>query len=318
MKPALARLGLTPGQALELSEPIPLFWLRDFWDEVVKSTGQSGLGLRIAETVRPEAYEVFGALMAASATLGEAALRATRLIGLATRTVRFWLHHEGDHVKFAVEPFYPKLVHRETIEFMIGAVCVGAQRIVGQRLPGIEVCFRHAPPLDLSHHQRLFSTPVVFDAPFNGVILDASLLDLPIKSGDSQRSASLQRQADELLGREQRVGFEAQVRAVLAAELRRGDPSVERVAAALALHQKTLRRRLKTEGTSFRRLRDEVRMQLARHYLGQPGLSVEEIALRLGFSERSAFHRAFRRWTGHAPRAEKRTRFEQARSSSLF
>src|SRR6185295_8593170 len=131
------------------SDPIPLFWLRDFWDEIVKRTGQSGLGLRIAETVRPEAYELFGDLIAASATLGEAALRATRLIGLATRTVRFWLHHEGDHVKLAVEPFYPKLVHRETIEFMIGAVCAVSGRIAGPSLSGIEVCFRHAPPPDL-------------------------------------------------------------------------------------------------------------------------------------------------------------------------
>ena len=69
------------------------------------------------------------------------------------------------------------------------------------------------------------------------------------------------------------------------------------------MHPKTLTRRLRNEGTTFRGLLDELRLQLAERYLRQPNLSVDEVAFLLGYSERSAFHRAFRRWTGRAPRA---------------
>ena len=250
VRPALARIGLTPDQLGELGEVIPLHWLYDFWDAVVKDTGECGLGLRIAEQVRPEAYEVFGCLIAASSTLGEAALRGTRLIGLATKTVRFSLHHEGDQVTFAVEPFYPDLVHRETIEFMVGALSVIARRIADRPLGAREVCFTHDEPADLSHHRRLFVSPIRFGAVFNGMVFDGSLLDIPIPNSDSTLSAKLRQQAEELMVRDEMVGFKAQVRAALANELRGGDPSAERVAGVLALHPKTLSRRLKAEGTT--------------------------------------------------------------------
>jgi AraC-like DNA-binding protein len=303
VRPSLAQIGLTVEQLGELGEWIPLHWLRDFWDAVVKETGECGLGLRIAEHVRPEAYEVFGCLIAASSTLGEAALRATRLIGLATKTVRLALHHEGTRVTFAVEPFFPDLVHKETIEFMVGSLGAIARGIADGQLQAQEICFTHDQPDDLSHHRRLFSAPIRFNAALNGLIFDASLLDIPIKSRDSTLSAKLRQQAEELMAEEQMVGFKAHVRAALAVELRGGDPTAERVAGALSVHPKTLSRRLKAEGTTFRRLLDELRMELARRYLRQPGLSVEEVAFLLGYSERSAFHRAFQRWTGHAPRA---------------
>ena len=304
VRPALARIGLSVEQLDELGELIPLNWLKEFWEAVVEQTGECGLGLRIAEHVRLESYEVFGCLMAASSTLGEAALRATRLIGIATKTVRFSLRHEGDQVTFAVEPFFPDLVHRETVEFMVGALGVMAKRIAGQPLLARQVCFTHEQPADISHHRRLFTGPVHFGASLNGLIFDASLLDIPIPSSDSALSAKLKRQAEELMVEEQMAGFKAHVRAALAAELRGGDPSAERVAGTLALHPKTLSRRLRAEGTTFRRLLDELRMELASRYLRQPGLSVEEVAFLLGYSERSAFHRAFQRWTGRAPRAE--------------
>lgn len=302
--PALAQIGLSPEQVRQLAEPIPLHWLRDFWNAVVRSSGQTGLGLLNAELVRPEAYDVFGCLIAASGTLGEAALRATRLIGLATSTVRLSFYHEGDRVTLAVEPFYPELVHRETIEFMVGTLHVIARRIAGRSLPAIEVCFTHERPPAVAHYERFFAAPVRFGAALNGVIFDAALLDIPVCSRDPRVCAALQRQAEELMESERMLGFKAQVRAALARELRGGDPSVTRVAAALELHRKTLSRRLRTEGTSFRRLRDELRMQLARRYLSEQGLSVEEVAFLLGYSERSAFHRAYRRWTGHTPRAD--------------
>jgi AraC-like DNA-binding protein len=303
VRPALERIDLSPEQLGHLGDAIPLHKFRDFWQAIVDDTGQSGLGLRIAEFVHPEAYDVFGCLLAASATLGEATLRATRLIRLVTNTVRLSFHHEGDRASLSVDPLYPELVHRETVEFMVGAAGVISRRITGHRLPAIEVCFTHAPPLDISHHERIFGAPIRFGATFNGLVFAARLLDVPIASRDSALCATLQRQADELMALEPVLGFKASVRAALVTELRGGDPSAERVAAALAVHPKTLTRRLKAEGTTFQRLREELRLQLAERYLRQPGLSVDEVAFLLGYSERSAFHRAFRRWTGRAPRA---------------
>ena len=303
-KPALARIGLDYAKLGQLGDEIPLARSKEFWDAVVETSGEHGIGLRLAKLVRPEAYEVFGCLIAASATLGEAVLRGTRLIGLVTRAVRLSFHHEGDRASLEVEPLFPELVHSEMIEFMVGAPHFIARRITGRRtLSPIEVRFAHRAPRDLSHHNRLFGAPIRFGCPSSGLVFDGSLLDLPIQSHDSTLSATLQRQADELIGREPTDGFRAEVRAALAAELRGGDPSAERLAAALGMHPKTLTRRLRSEGTTFRGLLDDLRLQLAERYLRQPDLSVEEVAFLLGYSERSAFHRAYRRWTGRPPRA---------------
>ena len=302
-RPALERIDLPLQRLRDEVIEVPLFKIRDFWQAAVESTGESALGLRLAEQVRPEIYEVFGCLIAASATLGEAVLRATRLIGLVTPSMRLSFHQRGDRATLSVEPLYPDLIHREAIEFVLGATHVIARRITGEQVSPLEVRFSHPAPPDTSHHQRIFASPVRFQCASSEMIFDGGLLDLPIKSHDSTLSASLQRQAEELIKRDASDGFKAQVRAALAAELRGGEPTAERLAAALDIHPKTLTRRLRQEGTTFRGLLDELRLQLAERYLRQPNLSVDEVAFLLGYSERSAFHRAFRRWTGRAPRA---------------
>jgi AraC-like DNA-binding protein len=301
-RPALERIELPLQRLRDGVAEVPLFKIRDFWQAAVESTGQSALGLRLAELVRPENYEVFGCLIAASSTLGEAVLRATRLISLVTPSVRLSFHQRGDRASLSIEPRYPDLVHREAIEFILGAVHVIARRITGKEVSPSEVRFSHAAPPDISHHQRIFASPVRFRCSSSEMIFDGGLLDLPIKSHDSTLAATLQRQAEELMRRDTSDGFKAQVRAALAAELRGGEPSAIRLAGALDIHPKTLTRRLRQEGTTFRGLLDELRLQLAERYLRQPNLSVDEVAFLLGYSERSAFHRAFRRWTGRAPR----------------
>ena len=79
-------------------------------------------------------------------------------------------------------------------------------------------------------------------------------------------------------------------------------PTLERTAHALGMSPRTLRRRLADEGTTFSNLLAEVRRDLAQRYLGDRALSIAEVAFILGFSEASAFHRAFRRWTNTTPR----------------
>jgi AraC-like DNA-binding protein len=80
-----------------------------------------------------------------------------------------------------------------------------------------------------------------------------------------------------------------------------GMPELNDVAALLDLHPQTLRRRLSAEGTSFMDIKNRLRRDTALHFLGKQGLSIEEIAHRSGFSESSAFIRAFKGWTGVTP-----------------
>jgi AraC-like DNA-binding protein len=89
----------------------------------------------------------------------------------------------------------------------------------------------------------------------------------------------------------------------VAEELSRGVPTVEDVARRMATSERTLRRRLEEGGSSFRELLDDTRERLARNYVRDRRMALSEVAFMLGFSEPSAFHRAFKRWTGTTPAA---------------
>jgi AraC-like DNA-binding protein len=99
-----------------------------------------------------------------------------------------------------------------------------------------------------------------------------------------------------------------QVRGLLTEALKAGDPRLETLSQRLGLSARTLQRRLREEGTSHQDLLDEVRSELSRRYLLEPELAICEVAYLLGFSEPSAFHRAFRRWTGVTPKAFRMSR----------
>jgi AraC-like DNA-binding protein len=93
------------------------------------------------------------------------------------------------------------------------------------------------------------------------------------------------------------------IREIIAEELVRGEPSLERVAKRMATSGRTLRRRLEENGTTFRALLDAARADLARSYVQDRRISLSEVAFMIGFSEPSAFNRAFKRWTDTTPAA---------------
>jgi AraC-like DNA-binding protein len=132
-------------------------------------------------------------------------------------------------------------------------------------------------------------------------VLPRDLLDLPLPTADPHTARLFEQQCAEILDHRQvRRGTSGVVRGIL---LRRPAEmaSMEETAAELHLDTRTLHRRLTAEGTSFRALEAEVREGLAIELLSRAGLSVGEVARRLGYSEVAAFSRAFKRWTGHPP-----------------
>jgi AraC-like DNA-binding protein len=119
--------------------------------------------------------------------------------------------------------------------------------------------------------------------------------------------AYLERHADALQARVPDAdSLAGRVRKCLIARLRDGEPEQPTIARALGLSERTLQRRLRAEHTTFAALLDQVRSELASMYLLDPQLAVFEVAYLLGFSEPSAFNRAFRRWTGKTPREFRR------------
>ncbi|MGP3983927.1 AraC family transcriptional regulator [Streptomyces sp. KR80] len=182
--------------------------------------------------------------------------------------------------------------------------------LIGRRIPLLRAEFAYPAPLAPYRHEYdiLFGCPVRFGADRTRAAIDAHWLAAPVVQDESTLEALLRRAPADLLSRrEYGTTVAEQVRRVLVRALRGGGtarlPEVAEVAARLAVSPATLRRRLQQEDTSFQRLKDAVRRDAAITGLAEGREPIAELAARLGFSEDTAFHRAFRRWTGTTPGA---------------
>lgn len=169
----------------------------------------------------------------------------------------------------------------------------------GRAAPG-EVWFRHRPASPDASYRRYFEAPVRFEQPFNALTLPRCEFDRARPEGNRQ----LFDLATYFLRREYRPvvsTFTAQVRTVLTQQLAFGDCSPSAIADRLGLKPRTLQRRLRSEGTAFETVKDDLRRDLAIQHLGRPG-PFGDIVERLGYSEASVLTRSCYRWFGESPR----------------
>ena len=133
--------------------------------------------------------------------------------------------------------------------------------------------------------------------------LEGRAADWPVATANSEILESLDARADELLaGLVSGRAVSDQVLRAISGRLKGEVPRIDAVAKGLAMSPRSLQRALSDEGTTYQELLDQARRGLAMRYLADSGAVIFEVAILLGFSEPSAFHRAFKRWTGHTPR----------------
>jgi AraC-like DNA-binding protein len=177
-----------------------------------------------------------------------------------------------------------------------------SRRLTGLDLVPLMMGFQHPKPKDLSAYDRLFRAPLRFDQPINEMGLDAACLQYPLMQADLGLGIVLDHYAEELLAKlPQAESFLDSVRRIISRGLRGGDPSLAVIAKQLGYAPRTLQRKLQESGTSYYTLLDEMRRELSIYYLQEEHIAISEVAFLLGFSETSAFHRAFRRWVGVSP-----------------
>ncbi len=296
-------LSLEPSALTDPDARVPARVVLELWESLPKLTGKEHFGLWLAELVRAAPLTAASWMILSSPTLREGltqAVRFQRLLhdqasGEIIETDRgiTYVHRVGSGAFRAP---------RHAIEFGFAQIVFLARRATGREVVPAELRFQHAAPGDLNLHRRLFGLDPSFGAERDEITFDPASCALPVVAADPALGELVMAHARALLERlPEDDSWTARVQRILAAELPRTMLSVDDVASAASVTRRTLQRRLSEEGTSFEEVADGLRRNLAERYLREQRVSVQETAFLLGYSEVSAFHRAFQRWTGVSP-----------------
>jgi AraC-like DNA-binding protein len=279
---------------------VPARELVDLWQQAVDESGDTCLGVRVARTASRRDFGVLGDVVLTRRSLAEALVENARLLPLITDSIGFALVTRAERAQYVLEVRDPTLMHPQSAEQVLATVWFWVRALslrAGTDLDPV-VRFAHGRTDPASDHERLLGCRVCFDAGLNAIEIESAALFRPLRPFDLGGPDPVAR-AERCLDRRRRSTFLALVRQVVGEELEAGATEA-RVARKLGLHPRTLSRRLAARGTSFRELVETERLARARQLL-VTDWSVDHIGRRLGYSDGTAFSRAFKRWTGTSP-----------------
>jgi AraC-like DNA-binding protein len=278
-------------------------------DEVIRCHPLPGLGLLDGRGVNLLDHGLLGYAMFASASLGKAIERHSKYQDVIGAVVHTALVLEDDiaHLR-VVSIARPDMVDTEAklhyeLEGLFSQWAEIGSAIGRDRHWFSSVEFTYPAPAYRDMYRDILGEPVLFKRQYNQMNFPAELLELPLSFANEQAAQLCERQCDAVLKELQQAGG-------LIGELRRmlGNspgryPSIEQAASRLALGERTLRRRLAEEGTTYKQVMLDFRMELAASYLRGTDMSIQEIAYVTAYSDPSNFHRIFSRYHGETPRA---------------
>jgi AraC-like DNA-binding protein len=261
------------------------------------------LALHVGSSAPIQTLGMVGELAVHCPTMRACLSEVQAYLPLAMSMCRFHLAEEGPVAHLVFEPpFADPMAFRFTTELTLAFALRIGRHFASYGETPTEVSLRHSMPRYAEAYRQLFRCPVRFDAERNEIAFPTSLLDTPQPFLDDTLFRLLKRRADDLLVQERaRDMLHERVRHVLRHEVDLSSVNPSHIARRLGVSPRSLRRRLGDEGHSLSALTDEVRRELSLSELLNPEVPIKRIADRVGFSEVSAFHRAFKRWTGVTP-----------------
>jgi AraC-like DNA-binding protein len=300
----VASAGLDPDGLAALEDRIAFVAVGRLLHACAVKTGCQHFALLVGQRTRLSHLGLPGQLALHSPTLG-AALRFFAVYqhlnsqGVVTSLL------EKDGVAMVGPVVYQKGAEyvEQIYDLSVAATLSVVRELRGAHWRPERVLFSHSKPTDASVYRSIFQATCQFDAERTALVFPASMLDRELASADAEQLRTLEAQAVAKDDLDLALRLRRTLRTMLLAQ----NASAEQVARLLLMHRRTLNRRLKAEGTTFQTLLDEVRFETACQLLDTARIPVTEIAVALGYSETSAFSRAFRRWSGATPVERRRT-----------
>lgn len=282
---------------------IPIEMEVALWDFLASRSEDDFFGLHAGVELIPGEFDVMDYAIRTSKTLQHAIENTSRYNRLLHDEAIIELEISGKQAK--INHFFrtdPRGASWHAADCTLASIVAVGRAITGKQWKVNKICFQHAKPKSINEYRQYFSCPLEFLCDKNSIEFDKKLLQTIIPDSDPALNNILRRQADEMLKSLPKTeNILARVREQLAKSLRGGNPCIENIAASQNMTPRTLQRHLKEMGTSHKALLDEMRKELARHYLQNKNIGVSETAYLLGYSEPSVFHRAFKRWFDVTP-----------------
>lgn len=299
-----ARAGL-PAEHLQQTEArLPRRELERACALALELTGDPALGLHWAERISHRTFAPASHMLSYVASLRQALALLARFAPLFADEPFFALSEQGDEASVRVLPFAGQKpsVQRFGAELSVGGFLV-MMRALHPELRLRRICFAHDAPAHRDEYERVLAHSVYFAQPYTGLVLDAASLDVPLKRADEDALLALSTVAEVRMQRSLKPkSYALRVQDLLV----RRTPTrftIATAAEALGVSERTLRRRLTDEGTSFQEVEYAALAAVARRLLRIEQRTIRETAEAMGFTDSSAFHRAFKRWTGTTPSA---------------
>jgi AraC-like DNA-binding protein len=301
----LAGVGLSP-------DPDGVDWAGQSVDEEtyyellerIAGTTDPEFPFRYARALQPDDLGALGLAIKTAPTLGAALERLVRYVLVLSDTLQYELVDEPSGRVFAL---VGRPHHRRGAaianECALAAVTSMLRNVSGVRLTPVLVEFQHGAPEVGRHHADFFGCPVRFESAVNGVHLDHAQLAQRTLLADDGLSAYLISRLDDLTARKAPRSIVDDIRAAIADALPDGQPGKSQIARRLAISERTLHRHLADHGETFQAIATQARRDAAESLLTTTRHSIADVAFLTGFSDQTAFTRAFRRWTGTTPAA---------------
>ena len=270
-------------------------------ETAVKLTGDPTLAIRLGQQIGIVSYGAFGFALMSCANLREAVALLLRYGQVFFQPSWSSYEHEGGLLLRANIAWGNAAQRQLVTELIFSQFSTVGSTLYRSSVEGAEVRLSYSRPPYSASYKTVFPGPVTFDCEHTEVFLPARLLDTPVKTANRSEHVVFHQQCEVMLrGLNSVEKTTADVRQLLIQSA--GDfLDIAQVAESLHVSERTLRRRLKNESTSFRATVEEVRDLLAREYLAETELTVADIAHLLDYSETVNFRRAFVRWNGVTP-----------------
>jgi AraC-like DNA-binding protein len=304
----LQDIGVTTADLSDQQRQLPYPLVASFRNQVMSTIQNEAIALLVGEQLPLGELGIVDYICASSQSVSNAMQNLSRYFSLMSHPDFALSYIEQDQMGLISYGRQNQLSTRQNLfeqqstEFTFSITLSRIRMLTNSTINSAAVCFRHAAPDYVDEYQRIFQGPIEFEAANNLLILDENCLALSPENPDDRLHQLLMKYADASVNH---LPVTSSVAHRVVEEIKRtlqdGELTSESIANRLCMSPRTLHRRLSEENTSFAKLRDQLRCELAQSMLRNAELTITDITYLLGFSQPSAFNRAFKRWTGLTP-----------------